>query len=32
MGRDGDAGTPAEDVAQVYVRALTGASGTVLDV
>jgi NAD(P)-dependent dehydrogenase (short-subunit alcohol dehydrogenase family) len=32
MGRDGDAGTPVEDVAQVYVRALTGASGTVLDV
>jgi NAD(P)-dependent dehydrogenase (short-subunit alcohol dehydrogenase family) len=33
MGRDGDAGRPAADVAQVYVRALaTGASGTIVDV
>jgi NAD(P)-dependent dehydrogenase (short-subunit alcohol dehydrogenase family) len=33
MGRDGDGGVPAEDVAQVYVKALTtGANGAVLDV
>jgi NAD(P)-dependent dehydrogenase (short-subunit alcohol dehydrogenase family) len=32
MGRDGDAGTPAQDVAQLYVRALTAPSGTTLDV
>lgn len=32
MGRDGDAGVPAEDVAQVYVRALRGTSGGILDV
>jgi NAD(P)-dependent dehydrogenase (short-subunit alcohol dehydrogenase family) len=33
MGRDGDAGVPAEDVAQVYVRVLTtGANGATVDV
>jgi NAD(P)-dependent dehydrogenase (short-subunit alcohol dehydrogenase family) len=33
MGRDGDAGVPAADVAQVYVRALsTGLNGAIIDV
>jgi NAD(P)-dependent dehydrogenase (short-subunit alcohol dehydrogenase family) len=33
MGRDGDAGVPADDVAQVYVNALHGGpNGAVIDV